>query len=89
MKTFIIVYAIIIVITLVISIIEQFYYDRKLPDESLEEISQKIQSYENKLKLETDILRQSELLDLIEYWNQQKDKLIKHNNKNGNSKSIL
>ena len=89
MKTFIIVYAIIIVITLVISIIEQFYYDRKLPDESLEEINQKIQSYENKLKLETDILRQSELLDLIEYWNQQKDKLIKHNNKNGNSKSIL
>lgn len=89
MKTFIIVYAIIIVITLVISIIEQFYYDRKLPDESLEEINQKIQSYENKLKLETDILRQSEILDLIEYWNQQKDKLIKHNNKNGNSKSIL
>ena len=76
MKTFIIVYAIIIVITLVISIIEQFYYDRKLPDESLEEINQKIQSYENKLKLETDILRQSEILDLIEYWNQQKDKLI-------------
>lgn len=65
MKTFIIVYAIIIVITLVISIIEQFYYDRKLPDESLEEINQKIQSYENKLKLETDILRQSEILDLI------------------------
>ena len=89
MKTFIIVYAIIIVITLVISIIEQFYYDRKLPDESLEEINQKIQSYENKLKVETDILRQSEILDLIEYWNQQKDKLIKHNNKNGNSKSIL
>lgn len=89
MKTFIIVYAIIIVITLVISIIEQFYYDRKLPDESLEEINQKIQSYENKLKLESDILRQSEILDLIEYWNQQKDKLIKHNNKNGNSKSIL
>ena len=89
MKTFIIVYAIIIVITLVISIIEQFYYDRKLPDESLEEINQKIQSYENKLKLETDILRQSEILDLIEYWNQQKDKLIKNNNKNGNSKSIL
>lgn len=89
MKTFIIIYAIIIVITLVISIIEQFYYDRKLPDESLEEINQKIQSYENKLKLETDILRQSEILDLIEYWNQQKDKLIKHNNKNGNGKSIL
>ena len=83
MKTFIFIFAIIVVITLILCIIDKFYYDRKLPDESLEEIKKKIQDYKDKLKLETNINKQTELLDLIEYWEQQENKIIRHNKNNG------
>ena len=82
MKTIFIIFTVTIIITVVLCIIDYFYYDKKLPDNSIKEIDNKIQNYKNKLKLETDILKQSELLDLIEYWEQQKDKLVKHNRKN-------
>lgn len=84
MKIFIFTFVAIFIIVSVLCLISEIRYSRKLPDESLDEIRQRINRYKDELKLETDFAKQSEWLDLIEYWEQQENKLIEYNKENGN-----
>jgi hypothetical protein len=84
MEIFIFTFVAIFIIASVLCLISEIRYSRKLPNESLDEIRQRINRYKDELKLETDFAKQSEWLYLIEYWKQQENKLIEYNKKNGN-----
>lgn len=84
MKILFLLLSLFFIIVSVLCLISEIHYSRKLPDESLDEIRQRINRYKDELKLETDFAKQSEWLDLIEYWEQQENKLIEYNKKNGN-----
>ena len=59
------------------------YYDKKMPKESLEEISRKIEYYNEKIDNEKNISIQSEWFDIKEYWEQQRDKLLSYYEEHG------
>lgn len=89
MKAFIICAVAFMVLVLILCIADHIYYSKKLPKESLEEIDKKIADCDIKLQDEDDILKQSELLDIKEYWEQERKKLIDYNNKHGVKKGLL
>jgi hypothetical protein len=59
------------------------YYDRKMPTKSLVEILSIIKDIEEKIKSEKNIMKQKELLDLKDYWELEKMKLINYQKKTG------
>jgi len=70
-------------LSLLLAIGDFLYYDRKMPTKSLEEILSIIKDIEEKIKSEKDIMRQKELLDLKDYWELEKMKLINYHKKTG------
>ena len=70
-------------LSLLLAIGDFLYYDRKMPTKSLEEILSIIKDIEEKIKSEKDIMKQKELLDLKDYWELEKMKLINYHKKTG------
>ena len=70
-------------LSLLLAIGDFLYYDRKMPTKSLEEILSIIKDMEEKIKSEKDIMKQKELLDLKDYWELEKMKLINYHKKTG------
>lgn len=70
-------------LSLLLAIGDFLYYDRKMPTKSLEEILSIIKDIEEKIKSEKDIMKQKELLDLKDYWEIEKMKLINYYKKTG------
>ena len=70
-------------LSLLLVIGDFLYYDRKMPTKSLEEILSIIKDIEEKIKSEKDIMKQKELLDLKDYWELEKMKLINYHKKTG------
>lgn len=70
-------------LSLLFAIGDFLYYDRKMPTKSLEEILSIIKDIEEKIKSEKDIMKQKELLDLKDYWELEKMKLINYQKKTG------
>ena len=70
-------------LSLLLAIGDFLYYDRKMPTKSLEEILSIIKDIEEKIKSEKDIMKQKELLDLKDYWELEKMKLINYHEKTG------
>ena len=70
-------------LSLLFAIGDFLYYDRKMPTKSLEEILSIIKDIEEKIKSEKDIIKQKELLDLKDYWELEKMKLINYHKKTG------
>ena len=70
-------------LSLLFAIGDFLYYDRKMPTKSLEEILSIIKDIEEKIKSEKDIMKQKELLDLKDYWELEKMKLINYHKKTG------
>lgn len=67
----------------ILCIIDVSIYNKKMPNESLEEINKIIEDYEDLIKHENNVVRQERLLDEKEYWEQQKEKLINYQKKTG------
>jgi len=65
------------------AIVDFLYYDRKMPTKSLEEILSIINETDEKIKGEKNIIKQKELLDLRDYWEHEKMKLINYQKKTG------
>lgn len=70
-------------LSLLLAICDFLYYDRKMPTKSLVEILSIIKDIEEKIKSEKDIMKQKELLDLKDYWELEKMKLINYQKKTG------
>ena len=70
-------------LSLLFAIGDFLYYDRKMPTKSLEEILSIIKDIEEKIKSEKAIMKQKELLDLKDYWELEKMKLINYHKKTG------
>lgn len=82
MLTFIFVLILFSLLAFIIASIELTYYDKKLPEDSLEEINDKISNLEERINKETNIIKQEELLEIKEFWERERDKLIKFKKKN-------
>ena len=83
MKTVIFILIGFCLLSLLLAIGDFLYYDRKMPTKSLEEILSIIKDIEEKIKSEKDIMKQKELLDLKDYWELEKMKLINYHKKTG------
>lgn len=75
------VFGFIFVCVAIMTIVDIKYYENKLPDKSIEEIDEKIKKCNEALETEKDIMKMDELLDIKEYWEQERKKLEKHGNK--------
>lgn len=73
-----IIYGFISVLVVAFIIFDIKYYEHKLPTETVDEINSKIKSYNDMIANETDYHKIGLFLDKKEYWEQQKQKLIKY-----------
>ena len=73
-----------LLITTIIMIVDFKYYEQKLPKESLEEIEEEIRKCNVKIQETDDMMKISEFLDMKEYWEQQKNKILIYHKKHGN-----
>lgn len=71
------VFGFIFVCVAIITIVDIKYYENKLPDKTIEEIDEKIKKYNEVLKIEKDVMKVDEILDIKEYWEQERKKLEK------------
>lgn len=72
------VFGFIFVCVAIMTIVVIKYYENKLPDKSIEEIDEKIKKCNEALEIEKDVMKVEEILDIKEYWEQEKAKLVKH-----------
>ena len=83
MVTFIIIYAIITIASFILAISDVTYYDKKMPNKTLEEINEIISECNEQLNHEENVVKQSRILDTREYWEQQREKLINYHKEHG------
>jgi hypothetical protein len=62
---------------------ENYVYENKMPKETLMEINAKIEIFKNLISKETNLVKQSYLMDEKEYWEHERDKLLNYQKKTG------
>lgn len=83
MNIFLIVIISIFIIAFGLTIGDYLYYSHKLPKETIEEIESKISKLTELIEKEIDPRKNEQLIDIRDYWIEQKYKVIKYNKKNG------
>ena len=70
-------------ICVALALYENYVYENKMPKETLMEINAKIEIFKNLISKETNLVKQSYLMDEKEYWEHERDKLLNYQKKTG------
>jgi len=72
-----------LLICVALALYENYVYENKMPKETLLEINAKIEIFKDLISKETNLVKQSYLMDEKEYWEHERDKLLNYQKKTG------